>query len=261
MKEKKWVEIKNFACDIRKNLLKSIEGICEINNVLYLVSAYGISTLNNELYKFSSSSYLGYIASCQVENNILVILEDFDVSDFLEYKLLDTKNGKISEGDIETGRRHFAVAHYLDQLWIVGGCSDKHGALKAIQTFDLVSGTLYFSPVEMIQARSDPKIIVYKNNLFVFGGSDEDTKSLSSVEMYSPKTNKFVLMTPMKIARFKFACCRVGNLVYVIGGRTVDYKTKSVEIYNLDTDTWTCGADFPIESSHLGGCVVSNILQ
>ena len=218
--------------------------------------------MNNELYKFSSSSCYEYIASCQVKKDVLIILEDLDVPNVLEYKLLDTKKRKISDGDIETGRRYFAVAYYLDKLWIIGGCSGKHRAIKTIQTFDLVTETLFFSPVKMIQARSDAKIIVYKNNLFVFGGRDEDTKPLNSVEMYSPKTNKFVMMAPMKTARFRFACCRVGNLVHVVGGQTVDWstKTKSVEIYNLDTDAWTDGVDFPIGSSSLGCCVVNNKL-
>ena len=49
-------------------------------------------------------------------------------------------------------------------------------------------------------------------------------------------------MAPMKIARYDFACCRVGNHVYVIGGwTTLSIPLKSVEMYNLDTDTWTDG--------------------
>ena len=73
--------------------------------------------------------------------------------------------------------------------------------------------------------------------------------------MYSPETNKFIIMATMKIARESFACCRVGNLVYVIGERTKDYKNiSSVEIYSLDSNTWCYGTDIPFVEPDLYAC-------
>ena len=134
------------------------------------------------------------------------------------------------------------------------------GVITKIQTYDPVNKILYFSPIKMIQARMDHKPIVYRNKLFVFGGRDNDLKPLNSVEMYSPETNNFVMMAPMKIARYEFGCCRVGNLVYVIGGYTEDRGTKSVEIYNLDNDTWIEGVDLPVKQSCSYACAVKNKL-
>ena len=65
-------------------------------------------------------------------------------------------------------------------------------------------------------------------------------------------------MAPMKIARRDFACCRVGNLVYVVGGEIDPNKTSSVEIYNLDTDSWSFGTDLPVPGSFEYACAVSN---
>ena len=80
--------------------------------------------------------------------------------------------------------------------------------------------------------------------------------------MYSPDTKKFIMMAPMKIAREEFACCRVGNLVYVVGGWTLACKdTKSVEIYNLDTNVWCDGTNFPVADSHSQACAVNNKLE
>ena len=45
-------------------------------------------------------------------------------------------------------------------------------------------------------------------------------------------------MSPMKIARFDFAGCRVENIVYCIGGRTLNGETSSVELFNLDLNLW-----------------------
>ena len=66
----------------------------------------------------------------------------------------------------------------------------------------------------------------------------------------------------MKIARSHFACCRVGNLVYVVGGWLGGVNdTKSVEIYNMDSNTWSDGVDFPVATCDLQACAVNNKLE
>ena len=111
----------------------------------------------------------------------------------------------------------------------------------------------------MNKGRLSPKVIVYKKKLFVFGGCGEDGP-LNSVEMFSPGTNKFVMMSPMKVTLSDFACCRVGNLVYIVGGWTGRVGTKFVKIYNLDTNIWTNGVDFPVAEYRFYACAVNNKL-
>ena len=103
------------------------------------------------------------------------------------------------------------------------------------------------------------KIISYKKKLFVFGGKCKGGY-LNTVGMFSPETNKFVMMAPMKIARSDFGCCRVGNLMYVVGGYGGDVATNSFEIYNMDNNTWTDGVDFPVATFALAACAVNNKL-
>ena len=81
--------------------------------------------------------------------------------------------------------------------------------------------------------------------------------------MFSTETNKFVMMAPMKTARSDFGCCRVGNLVYVVGGwNDADGSpTKLVEIYNMASNTWTDGVDFPVKEFDLHACAVDNKLE
>ena len=236
--EKKWVKINKFP-----GYIPNVFGIHEINNVFYVVGQQGISTLNNEFYKFPS--YKCCRISCQVGNNILF------VSDNSESKLFNTISKQWSNVNIETKRTCFGVAHYLNQVWIVGGSErdddGKYKTFNSIQIYDPNNNTFSLSPVKMIQARNLHRIIVYKNKLFVFGGYSylKSNGPLNSVEMYSPETKKFIMMAPMKIARSQyFACCRVGNLVYVIGGNYDSSKSKSVEIYNLDTNVWCDGTNF-----------------
>ena len=111
----------------------------------------------------------------------------------------------------------------------------------------------------MVKARSNSKVIVYEGKLFVFGGIGYNDKLLNSVEMYFTNANKFVLIAPMKTACYDFACCRVGNHVYVIGGWTTgSIALKSVEIYNIDTDILTDGDDLPEAPYDLHACAVNN---
>ena len=249
--DKKWVKLNNFTESVG-----DIGGIYEINNVCYVVGGNGISTLNNNFYKFPSNEDHFRLTSCRVGNNILVIREFHGV----EGKLFNPTSKQWSDVNIETRRTCFSVAHYNNKVWIVGG-SDNFKTTNTIQIYDPNINTFSLSPIKMIYARRFHKMIVYKNKLFVFGGCDDDSNRLNTVEMYSPNTIEFVMMAPMKIARESFACCRVGNLVYCIGGLTVGREhTKSVEVYNLDTNVWCDGTNFPIADSHLHACAVNNKL-
>ena len=112
----------------------------------------------------------------------------------------------------------------------------------------------------MNEARYGHKVIVYNSMLFVLGGMCNEGL-LNSVEMFSPETNKFVMLASMRIPRSRFACCRVGNLVYVVGGSIGGVCTKSVEIYNMDSNSWTDGVDFPVATVALAACAVNSKLE
>ena len=249
--DKKWVKINKFPDSVGK-----IYGIYEINNVFYVVGEEGILTLNNEFYKFPSYKNYYWYTSCLVGNNILLIREKYDRD--LESKLFNTINKQWSNENIKTRRREFDVVNYLNKVWIVGGeernDDGKYKILNTIQIYDPVNKTTSLSPVKMIQARKDHKVIVYNNKLFVFGGVNK-FNYFNTVEMYSPDTNKFITMAPMETSHHRITCCRVGDLVYVIGG------TNFVEIYNLDTNVWCDGTYIPVMTMLSHACAVNNKLE
>ena len=257
--DKKWVKFNKLPSSVGK-----IWKIHQIDNEFYTIGNKGISTFNDEFYEFSkiNKKYYWWHTSCVVGTDMLIFRKSFEKESFCngKAKLFDTNSKKFIDFNIKTKRAHFAVVCYLNKLWIIGGkLFDKtHELFNTIQVFDPVTKTQLLSPVEMTQARTDHRVVVYKNKLFVFGGSDIDDKPLSSVEMYSPITNEFAVMAPMKVARCLFACCRVGNLVYVIGGQTEGKEvTKSVEVYNLDTDVWTDGVEIPASYYSMHACATS----
>ena len=254
----------------------------EINNVFYVVGNKGISTLHNEFHKFPSNKEYDWCATCRVGNEILVVCKEYDDEDDdddVEIVLFNPINKQWSDANIKVKGEHYAVVYYLNKVWLIGGeqhddvgdddeeevktvntVDGESKTLNTIEVYDPVAKSQTLAPIKLNEARSNHKVIVYKKKLFVFGGFGENGP-LNSVEMFSPEDQNFVMMAPMKIARSDFACCRVGNLVYVIGGeipvgRLLD-NTNSVEIYNLDNNTWTDGVDLPVAMYDLHACAVN----
>ena len=263
LEHKKWIKIEKLSQPVG-----NVCGVHEINNTFYVVGRKGISTLNNEVYEYSSNKQCIWCTSCRVKNNILVLCNfGFALVNCSASKVFDTRNKKFTDSTIKTGRKFFAAVHFQDKVWIVGGWgrgeNGTHETLSTIQVYDPVKKTLSLSPVKMTRGRSHHKVIAYKKKLFAFGGRT-DNWNLSSVEMYCAGADKFVMMAPMKMARRGFACCRVGNLVYVVGGWVGNPKftsysvTRSVEIYDLDANTWTEGPDYPGAAADLHACAVYN---
>ena len=257
--EKRWIKSNKFAESVDR-----IYKILKINNTCYVVGHKGISTLNHEFYKFPSNKQYTWFAICRVGSNILVVFKDY-YNDDIESSLFNPINKQWSDANIKSKQKSFTVIYYLNKVWIIGGCErgddGKWKALNTVDVYDPVTKNQILAPIKLNEARYDHRVIVYNKKLFVFGGYGNDGY-LNSVEMFSPGTKKFVMMAPMKIARTYFTCCRVGNLVYVIGGWVPDRTkiTKSVEIYNLDTNTWNDGVDLPVAWYELHAYAVNDKL-
>ena len=242
------------------NVNSDVVGVIEINSICYVICRKGITKLPSTQYFCKFPSGMDISKACQFKDQVLL----FDK--FKNNILFNPINRKLSDTNIRTKIVHFDAAEFLNKVWIVGGWgSDDAGDYKTfntIQVYDPVSKVMSFSPIKLVQARCGHKAIVYNEKLFVFGGYGRSSGHLNTVEMYSPDTKKFIIMAPMKIARKHFACCRVGNLVYIISGSVDRWNnTTSVEIYNLDKDTWTDGENFPFSEYGLPACTISKKLN
>ena len=256
---KKWVKLNEFPESVDK-----ICGFFEINDVFYIVGNKGISALNENIFKLLFKKHYAWCTSCQVGNKILVVFSNY--CEYVKSILFDPVKKQWSDVNIKTERKGFDVVEFRNQVLIVGGLGyDEDGNyeyLNTIQVYDPIKKVTFLSSIKMIQHRYHHKVIVYNNSIFVFGGCNVYDKPLNSVEMCSQRTKKFVMMAPMKTARSSFACCRVENLVYCIGGWNSGGFTNVVEVYNLDTNQWCYGTSFPvIAASNLHACAVNNKLE
>ena len=261
--EKKWTEIK----DCSFHLSYFIHGVFEINKNCFVFgknpdNKTGILHLGAEdkFHQFSDQNILTYNA-CEYKNQIFLKGKN------RESRLFSPITKKWKDLNLCLDRYDFAAVEYQNQIWFLGGhCKqiNNHDSLNIIEIYDPVTATQMRSPIKMITEREYASAIAYKEKLFVFGGINDYDYELNSVEMFTPASNSFVMMSPMKTPRWAFGCCRVDNLVFIIGGciSGSQEETSSVEVYNLDTDQWTEGVDFPFDCSHVRACQVKrNLFQ
>ena len=112
-------------------------------------------------------------------------------------------------------------------------------------------------------ARSHCPTIVYKDKIYGFGGGGPSFKSMNSVIIYDPATNKWGSGTDMPTLRSGAIATLVDNAIYVIGGGfKQDNGTfkflPTTEIYYPDEDRWEKGPDMIMPHDFPGGAYLDN---
>ena len=119
--------------------------------------------------------------------------------------------------------------------------------MKSIEIFDLIQNKWTTSNLRLLTKRCGHSTVAYDEKLFVIGGHSKE-HVLSSVEVYSSKTNQFSFVAKMNIPRFNFGCCVVNSNLYVIGGiLSDDTETNKVEMYDFEKNKWRKGPSLPLK--------------
>ena len=100
---------------------------------------------------------------------------------------------------------------------------------------------------------------VVDGKIYIFGGTDETRKTLTSVEAYDPITGEWTKRADMPSIRCNLSVSVVDDKVYIIGGWRSEYgiNLSILEEYDPKTDTWTRKADMPTPRSALSTSVVN----
>ncbi|XP_077971006.1 uncharacterized protein LOC144425482 [Styela clava] len=86
------------------------------------------------------------------------------------------------------------------------------------------------------EARYQASATATEEGIYVMGGYDNNRGStLTTVEFRSSVTKTWMLLKPMKNARYKFNSCVIGDKVYVIGGNR---DPANIEEYDPETKEW-----------------------
>ena len=98
------------------------------------------------------------------------------------------------------------------------------------------------------------QLVSYKNSIFAFGGfayeksTSPKWKSLSVVEKYNPKDDKWTRVADMPRKRSSNIVARIGDKVYLVGGWDATPKFKDdidgtfhdeIDVFDLKTESWS----------------------
>ena len=147
----------------------------------------------------------------------------------------------------------FALISFQDIIRAIVGISNKT-ILDTIETYYLAENKWTTIDTKLLSNRCNHSAVVHNKKFFVVGG-DSPYGTLSSVEVYSSKTNQFSFVTSMNLSRANFGCCILNSSLYVIGG-VLDWNnniiTDEVEIYDIQKDVWEKGLILPSKLTSVG---------
>ena len=140
-------------------------------------------------------------------------------------------------------------------------------ALSVIKVVNLAADGTWKQKANMPTVRSGFTTCVVNGKIFAIGGEVDGLGdlSVSTVEMYDPKTDTWKRKADMPTARTGAATSVVGGKIYAIGGTALNKfefdalvngqirrferwkpeELSTVEMYDPDIDTWTQKADMP----------------
>ena len=109
----------------------------------------------------------------------------------------------------------------------------------------------------VITPRQEVAVTAAGGKLYLIGGLQGNV-TLSSVEEYDPKTNRWRIVAPMPQGAHHAAAVTLGNHIYVIGGYRPPAFTPVSSVFRYDTrlDQWTSVADLPSPRGAVAAAVI-----
>ncbi|MCT4642669.1 MAG: hypothetical protein N4A33_10285 [Bacteriovoracaceae bacterium] len=221
------------------------------NNLIYTSDR-----LENGVFSIFKQSFLSWKNKMEDEK---VLLTKAGVS-FYAPKISGVKKYKLSNLKDMTGesRSSFGTIKHGDKIYVVGGHQGaEHTYPPESFTARMTVYDLKTKKWSNLAPRLKPshgfQITADGNYLYAFGGFayEENNypkwKSISVVERYDIKNNKWKIISHMPRNRSSNVVAKVGNLVYLIGGWDATPKSHGdldgtfhdeIDVYNIKENTW-----------------------
>jgi N-acetylneuraminic acid mutarotase len=163
-----------------------------------------------------------------------------------------------SKADMPTARTQTGIAVVDGRIYVIGGISSHpQTVLSAVEAYDPATNT-WTKKADMPTARSVLAACVVDGRIYVSGGATKHGGmaagtwgSVPTVEVYDPATDTWTQASDMPWPRFGHTASVVAGKMYIISGAPDEMGvnhievSKTVDVYDPATDTWTTAADFP----------------
>ncbi|KAB5529890.1 hypothetical protein DKX38_019971 [Salix brachista] len=139
-------------------------------------------------------------------------------------------------------KAEFGVVVLYGKLLVMAGYSVIDGTASAsadVYEYDSCLNS-WRKLASMNVARYEFACAEVNGKVYVVGGYGVDGDSLSSVEMYNPDTDKWILIESLRRPRRGCFACGFGGKLYVMGGRSsfTIGNSKFVDVYNPEGRAW-----------------------
>ncbi len=140
--------------------------------------------------------------------------------------------------DMPTRRGALGVVYIHGKLYAVGG-ADYNRKYKTLEIYDIASSS-WSRGQDMPTPREHLAVAVSGGKLHALGGYNTDRfGSLTTHEVYDPKSNMWHTASPLPMRLCGFAAVGLGSKVFVFGGEQGWAVSPYVFEYNSQSDTWT----------------------
>lgn len=150
-----------------------------------------------------------------------------------------------------------------NNLYILGSYANPldNSIVNKMDMYDLSNNSLDIKASVSIN-RANISTVTAGEKIYAIGGI-VNSNILNTVEEYNPITNLWVTKTNIPTARYGLSSVLLNNKIYCIGGTGYDdnneiVSSKSLEVYDILTDSWDKKSDLIHTSSSLTSVIVNN---
>ncbi|XP_060075655.1 kelch-like protein 2 [Ylistrum balloti] len=163
--------------------------------------------------------------------------------------------------NLPQSRFHHGTAIINKKMYLVGGSDPSKSKKISIPSSDAFVYDLETDEWKQIASMATPRmhhvVCSLYGMLYAIGGQDGNSRVLNSVECYNPKTDRWIFVKPMTVARLGMGGAVKDGTLYVVGGygESVDSKSGlpvlgSVEVYDPRENVWTSKKDLRMPRCH-----------
>jgi N-acetylneuraminic acid mutarotase len=134
---------------------------------------------------------------------------------------------------------HAAVAMDEHRILITGGYDDNRVILKSVEILNTTNETTT-TVADMNERRFGHQSIEYKNDVFVIGGTGNNSGPLNKVEKININnfSSGWTQMPTMNEKRSSFAAALHDKYIYVFGGHNGRTELSSIERFDIPNNKW-----------------------
>ena len=199
-----------------------------------------------------------------VVNNVIYAIGGRYTDDMLT-KYEPSKDSWRTKSPMPTSRAALASGVANGKIYAIGGLAQAFSpALSTVEAYDPLTDT-WTKKKSMLTRRLGLGVSVVNGKLYAVGGmtsgSDFWSGAHSSIEVYDPEKDSWVIKTAMPTPRVWLSTSVVDGKIYAIGGASVTKEPLStVEMYDPIANTWATKSPMPTARIAHAAAVVEGII-